>query len=179
MPIIDVLIVGSGIAGLTTGIKIARRFPTRNVCILTKDVFDESNTRYAQGGIAVVSDLKNDSFEEHIRDTCQAGDGLCDPLVVRRTISEAPTRLQELMEIGVAFDRNLKGELNLGREGGHHANRIVHCQDVTGLKLSTALIEKAKSLPNLQLLAYHVAIDLIVSEGLSFCNNVEKKCQGA
>ena len=69
------------------------------------------------------------------------------------------------MDIGVAFDRNLKGELNLGKEGGHHANRIVHCQDVTGLKLSTALIEKAKSLPNLRLVSYHVAIDLIVREG--------------
>lgn len=176
MPVTDVLIIGSGIAGLSVAIKAAQRFPHCKFCVITKEESIESNTRYAQGGIAVVSDLTKDSFEEHIRDTLNAGDGLCDAAVVKKVIRQAPFRLQELMDIGVDFDRDLFGNLILGREGGHHANRIVHCQDATGIKLSTALLEKVKTLPNITLLAYHVALDLITEEealkkqaGKNFC----------
>jgi L-aspartate oxidase len=164
MPKTDVLIIGSGIAGLSVAIKVAQRFPDRKCIVITKQESAESNTRYAQGGIAVVSDLIHDSFEDHIADTLQAGDGLCDPAVVEHVIHQAPSRLQELMDMGVDFDRDASGELMLGREGGHRANRIIHFQDVTGLNISRALLEKVKTLPNITLLSHHVAVDLITEE---------------
>jgi L-aspartate oxidase len=178
MPYTDVLIIGSGIAGLSVAIKVAQRFPDRQCLILTKQESVESNTRYAQGGIAVVSDFKHDSFEDHIADTLKAGDGLCDPEVVKEVVYQAPARLQELMEIGADFDRDVSGQLLLGREGGHNANRIIHFQDVTGLNISTALLEKVKLLPNITLLSHHVALDLITGETISedaahpFCGGV-------
>lgn len=172
----DVLIIGSGIAGLSVAIKVAQRFPHRQCMVITKQESAESNTRYAQGGIAVVSDFNHDSFESHVNDTLEAGDGLCDPAVVDHVVRQAPARLQELMEMGADFDRNALGELVLGREGGHKANRIIHHQDVTGLNISTALLEKVKSLPNISLLSHHVAIDLITAlKGKSH----ESSCQGA
>ena len=172
----DVLIIGSGIAGLSVAIKVAQRFPHRQCMVITKQESAESNTRYAQGGIAVVSDFNLDSFESHVNDTLEAGDGLCDPAVVDHVVRQAPARLRELMEMGADFDRNALGELVLGREGGHKANRIIHHQDVTGLNISTALLEKVKSLPNISLLSHHVAIDLITAlKGKSH----ESSCQGA
>ena len=164
MPKTDVLVIGSGIAGLSVAIKVAERFPDRQCLVITKHESAESNTRYAQGGIAVVSDFVNDSFEDHIADTLNAGDGLCDPAVVSHVVYQAPARLQELMEMGAAFDRDASGELLLGREGGHKANRIIHYQDVTGLNISTALLEKVKSLPNIVLLSHHAALDLLVTD---------------
>ncbi|MEO5599371.1 MAG: L-aspartate oxidase [Cyclobacteriaceae bacterium] len=166
MPHTDVLIVGSGIAGLSVAIKVAQRFPHRKCIVITKQESVESNTRYAQGGIAVVSDLIHDSFEDHIEDTMKAGDGLCDPAVVKHVILQAPARLRELIEMGVDFDRDPSGDLMLGREGGHKANRIIHFQDVTGLNISKALLEKVKTLPNITLLSHHVAIDLITEEAV-------------
>lgn len=164
MPQTDVLIIGSGIAGLSVAIKVAQRFPNRKCVVITKQESAESNTRYAQGGIAVVSDLIHDSFEDHIEDTLKSGDGLCDPEVVKHVVYQAPARLQELMEMGADFDRDSSGELILGREGGHKTNRIIHFQDVTGLNISTALLEKVKTLPNISLLSHHVALDLITEQ---------------
>lgn len=161
MPKTDVLIIGSGIAGLSVAIKVARRFPERNCILITKQESAESNTRYAQGGIAVVSDFVNDSFEDHVRDTLEAGDGLCDPMVVEHVVQQAPERLRELIELGADFDRDERGELTLGREGGHRANRIIHFKDVTGLNISTALLKTAASLSNITILSHHLAIDLI------------------
>lgn len=160
----DVLVIGSGIAGLSLAIKIAQRFPDRRCVVITKQESAESNTRYAQGGIAVVSDFDHDSFEGHVTDTLKAGDGLCDPAVVEHVVRQAPARLRELIELGADFDRNDLGELILGREGGHKANRIIHHQDITGLNISMALLEKVKTLPNIVLLSHHIAIDLITDE---------------
>lgn len=174
----DVLIIGSGIAGLSVAIKVAQRFPHRKCLIITKQESVESNTRYAQGGIAVVSDFEHDSFEDHIADTLKAGDGLCDLEVVKEVVSQAPARLRELIEMGANFDRVASGELMLGREGGHSANRIIHFQDVTGLNISTALLERVKTLPNITMLSHHVALDLITEDTTSdgvkqtFCRGV-------
>lgn len=167
MPHTDVLIIGSGIAGLSVAIKVAQRFPNRQCLIITKQESVESNTRYAQGGIAVVSDFNHDSFEDHIADTLQAGDGLCDPEVVTQVVRQAPARLEELIAMGADFDRDASGELLLGREGGHTANRIIHFQDVTGLNISMALLERVKRLSNVTLLSHHVALDLITEESIS------------
>jgi L-aspartate oxidase len=175
----DVLVIGSGIAGLSVAIKVAQRFPGRQCLVITKQESAESNTRYAQGGIAVVSDFKRDSFEDHIQDTLEAGDGLCDPAVVDHVVHQAPARLQELIEMGADFDRNAAGELVLGREGGHKANRIIHHQDVTGLNISTALLEKVKSLPNISVLSHHVAVDLITTEQITASGNTVSRCHGA
>lgn len=145
-------------------IKVAERFPGRRVLVITKQESAESNTRYAQGGIAVVSDFERDSFEDHVSDTLEAGDGLCDADVVNRVVRQAPARLQELIDMGATFDREPSGELMLGREGGHKASRIIHSQDVTGLNISTALLEKVKTLSNVSVLSHHIAVDLVTDE---------------
>lgn len=168
----DVLIIGSGIAGLSVAIKVAQQYPDRQCVIITKQESAESNTRYAQGGIAVVSDFVQDSFDAHVADTLSAGDGLCNPAVVEHVVRQAPIRLQELIEMGADFDRDTSGQLILGREGGHKANRIIHARDVTGLHISTALLERVKILPNVTVLSHHVAVDLITansSDGSTIC----------
>src|SRR4051812_5069418 len=96
----DFLVIGSGIAGLTYALKTARRFPDRKVTVITKASPDETNTKYAQGGIAVVNDLENDSFAKHIEDTLIAGDGLCDPHIVEIVVKEGPARVQEIIDWG-------------------------------------------------------------------------------
>lgn len=174
----DVLIIGSGIAGLSVAIKVAERFPDRKCVIITKQESAESNTRYAQGGIAVVCDLIHDSYEAHIADTLNAGDGLCDPVVVEHVVRQAPLRLKELIALGADFDRNSSGDLVLGREGGHKANRIIHAQDVTGLNISTALLRRVNSLPNIQVYSHHMAIDLITSNSAEGDGN-KTVCHGA
>lgn len=175
----DVLVIGSGIAGLSVAIKVAMEFPDRHCIVITKQDSAESNTRYAQGGIAVVSDFTRDSFESHITDTLDAGEGLCDEEVVRHVVYQAPERLQELIALGADFDRDASGNLMLGREGGHKANRIIHSQDVTGLNISTALLERVKGLRNITLLAHHVATDLITETGVLPDGQKVKTCLGA
>jgi L-aspartate oxidase len=175
----DVLIIGSGIAGLSVAIKVAERFPERECLLITKQESAESNTRYAQGGIAVVQDFEHDSFEGHIADTLDAGDGLCNRQVVEHVVQQAPERLRELIQLGADFDRDASGALSLGREGGHKANRIIHYQDVTGLNISTALLEKVKSLRNITLLSHHVAIDLITEKPETGRGSATSSCRGA
>ena len=114
----DFLVIGSGIAGLTFALKMAERFPEKSVTILTKAATDETNTKYAQGGIAVVNDLVRDSFEKHIEDTLIAGDGLCDEEIVRIVVEEGPQRVAEIIEWGAQFDKDKAGEYMRGREGG-------------------------------------------------------------
>lgn len=159
----DYLIIGSGIAGLTFALKIAQHYPERKVVIITKSEEAESNTKYAQGGVAIVVDHLHDSFEKHIQDTLKAGDGLCDPNIVEMVIKEGPIRFNELLEWGAQFDKNEDGNYNLGKEGGHSANRILHRKDQTGKEIEETLITQIEKQKNIQLLDYHFAIDLITS----------------
>ena len=163
----DVLVIGSGIAGLTFALKIAKSNPKLSVTIVSKASEGESNTKYAQGGIAVVLD-KNDSFEKHIEDTLIAGDGICDEGVVKMVVEEAPMRLKEIIDWGAEFDTNQAGEYDLGKEGGHGENRIVHHKDVTGLEIERKLRNKVKAQSNIDFFTHYFAIDLITQHHLGF-----------
>jgi L-aspartate oxidase len=158
------LIIGSGVAGLTFAIKIADRFPDKKVTIITKAAEDESNTKYAQGGIAIVLDQDDDSYQKHIQDTLVCGDGLCDEEVVRMVITEGPKRLKELIEWGAKFDKTTKGNFDLGKEGGHSQNRVVHHKDQTGFEIERAILVEAHKKKNIQVLDHHFALDLITEK---------------
>jgi L-aspartate oxidase len=155
------LIIGSGVAGLTFALKIAEQFPDKKVTIVTKANADESNTKYAQGGIAIVTDKEEDSYQKHIEDTLICGDGLCDESVVEMVITEGPKRLKELIEWGAKFDKNVEGTLDLGKEGGHSENRVVHHKDQTGQEIQRAILSQVHKKENISVLDYHLAIDLI------------------
>ena len=165
---VDFLVVGTGIAGLTYAIKVAEQFPERQVLILTKAKSDETNTKYAQGGIAVVNDLENDSFEKHIEDTLDAGDGLCNEKVVEIVVKEGPERVQEIIDWGAAFDIGKDGDFKRGKEGGHSEFRILHHKDITGWEMERALLEKAYSLPNIKFLNHYFLIDIITQHHLGY-----------
>jgi L-aspartate oxidase len=137
------LIIGSGVAGLTFAIKIADRFPDKKVTLITKAAADESNTKYAQGGIAVVLDQDDDTYQKHIQDTLVCGDGLCDEEVVKMVITEGPKRVKELIEWGAKFDKNTTGNFDLGKEGGHSQNRVVHHKDQTGSEVERTILAEA------------------------------------
>lgn len=162
----DFLIIGSGIAGLTTAIKLAEHFPDKKVHIITKADESESNTKYAQGGIAVVMDDVTDSYEKHIEDTLRAGAGLNDRGVVEMVVKEGPERLQELIDWGAQFDQDNKGNIQLGREGGHTEHRIVHHKDITGFELEQTLLRKVNELSNIEMHQYFFSIDLITEHHL-------------
>lgn len=157
----DFLVIGSGISGLTFALKIATKFKTAKVVVVTKDEKSESNTKYAQGGISTVYNKTVDSFEQHIQDTLIAGDGICDPEVVKMVVEDGPNRLQELIDWGTKFDKNKKGDYDLGREGGHSQNRILHHADITGAEIERALIAQVNAQPNIDFLVHHFVIDLI------------------
>ena len=171
----DILVIGSGISGLTYAIKIAEQNPKLQLILIAKDELRETNTRYAQGGIAVVSDFKQDSFEKHIKDTLIAGDGLCDSEVVKFVIEEGQERLRELQNWGTLFDTQQK-ELHLTKEGGHSEKRIVHYKDQTGLQIQEALIKKIQSFSNVRCLENHVLVDLITDH---HTKTNHQKCYGA
>ena len=137
----DVLIIGSGIAGLSLAIRLNQLNPDLKIHIVTKAHAFECNTRYAQGGIAAVMDSINDSFENHIRDTLDCGKGLCNEDVVEMVIRQAPSRIKELIELGVSFDSDEKNNLELGLEGGHSKARIVHSKDKTGFEIEKILLD--------------------------------------
>lgn len=160
------LIIGSGVAGLTFAVKIAERFPDKKVTIVTKANENESNTRYAQGGIAIVTDIIGDSYDKHIQDTLICGDGLCDESVVEMVITEGPKRLKELIEWGAKFDKNTQGTLDLGKEGGHSENRVVHHKDQTGQEIQRAILSQVHQKENITVLDYHLAIDLITENNI-------------
>jgi len=173
------LIIGSGAAGLTLAVKLAAEFPKKKITVVTKAHQSESNTKYAQGGVAAVFDLKEDSFQKHIEDTLIAGDGLCDRAVVEMVIKEGPKRLRELMAWGAKFDTDANGELNLGREGGHSEFRVIHHKDTTGNEIERALLERTNQLSNLMLLPHHFAIDLITEHHFSENKTENLSCYGA
>ncbi len=165
----DILVIGSGIAGLTFAIKLANARPDLKLTVLTKTVKDESNTRYAQGGIAAVWDFKIDSFKKHLEDTLEAGDGLCDENIVKIVVEEGPVRVQEIIDWGARFDKHARsGGYDLGREGGHSENRILHYKDLTGWEMQRTLNEQAKEIPNIEIHEHYFALDLITQHQLGY-----------
>lgn len=157
----DFLVIGSGIAGLTFAVKTARRFPDKTITILTKANTDETNTKYAQGGIAVVNDMEKDSFQKHIDDTLVAGDGLCNADIVSIVVKEGPERVNEIIEWGARFDKDEGGEYMRGKEGGHSEFRILHHKDITGFEIERALVEEAKKYTNIHIHNHWFVLDII------------------
>lgn len=162
----DFLIVGSGIAGLTYALKVAKQFPQNKVMIITKAQADETSTKYAQGGVAGVMDPINDSFEKHIEDTLIAGDGLCNEKVVEIVVKEGVDRINELIGWGAEFDKSKEGAYKLGREGGHSEFRILHHKDVTGKEMERALLEEIEAYPNIEMVKHWFVVDLITQHHL-------------
>jgi len=157
----DVLILGSGIGGLTLALEAARH---GRVLVVTKREANDSNTNMAQGGIAAVFD-REDSFRRHVADTLRCGDGLCDADVVRAIVREAPERVGELARLGVPFDRH-GGAFELGREGGHSRRRIVHATDFTGRSVQQVLLARVREHPGIRVLENQTAVDLILDSKL-------------
>jgi L-aspartate oxidase len=164
----DFLVIGSGIAGLTFALKTARRFPEKRVTVITKAAADETNTKYAQGGIAVVNDLEKDSFEKHIDDTLIAGDGLCNEKVVEIVVKEGPERVNEIIEWGARFDKEEDGDYKRGKEGGHSEFRILHHKDVTGWEIERALIDAVTKQKNIEFIKHCFVVDIITQHHLGF-----------
>ncbi|MBI5059620.1 L-aspartate oxidase [candidate division KSB1 bacterium] len=153
----DVLIVGSGIAGLSLALKLSQ---VADVILVTKKQSAESATNWAQGGIAAVT-AQDDDIQLHVEDTLRAGAGLCHEDAVRLVVETAPTRIRELMELGVRFSRH-EGELSLGREGGHSRSRILHHRDRTGMEIESVLLRRARKSGRLRVLEHHLMIDLLI-----------------
>ena len=171
----DYVVIGSGIAGLSFALKAAAH---GEVAVVTKANKAESNTVYAQGGIACVTSTE-DSFELHVRDTLTAGAGLCDEAVTRIIVTEGPARIRDLIELGVQFDsreedpdREINGtsELDLTKEGGHSKRRILHSRDITGKEIERALVAALEKHPRVHVLEHHMAVDLITLSKLGFAS---------
>ncbi len=160
----DVLVIGSGIAGLSFALKVARL--GHSVAILTKKNKADSNTNWAQGGIAVVTG-ETDDFDKHVEDTLVAGDGLCDRAVVKEIIRDGPARIRELVELGLKFSRDDDGAYDLGREGGHSERRILHVKDMTGKAIENALLKSIAREPRVALFEHVFAIDVITTGKLA------------
>jgi L-aspartate oxidase len=173
----DFLVIGSGIAGLTYALRVAQQ---GSVAIVTKKERAESNTNYAQGGVAAVVS-PDDSFELHIKDTLATGLGLCRAEAVRVMVEEGPARVKELMGIGAHFTQ-AGGKLDLSREGGHSRNRIVHAKDLTGKEIERALLSAISSNPAITVLENHIAVDLITEHQAAGTRIIDRSnihCWGA
>ena len=171
----DFVVIGSGIAGLSFALKAARH---GSVAVITKRKGSDTNTAWAQGGIACVTS-DEDSFELHVRDTLEAGAGLCDQAVVRTIVTEGPERIRELAELGLQFDeREIRGhrELDLGKEGGHSKRRVLHVQDVTGREIEETLLRELSRQSHVHLMENHMAVDLLTAAKLGFAT--EDRCLG-
>jgi len=162
----DVLIIGAGVAGASTAIRLAQLRPDLEITMLTKTHTKESNTSWAQGGIAAVWDLETDDFDKHIADTLDAGDGICDEEVVRIVVEEGRQRVQDIIDMGARFDKEDDGDYNLGMEGGHSENRILHYKDITGWEMQRTLNEMVKTFPNITIYEQYFAIDIITQHHL-------------
>ena len=173
----DFIVIGSGIAGLSFALKAALH---GRVALVTKRARAESNTAWAQGGIACVTSTE-DSFELHVRDTLDAGAGLCDERVVRNIVTDGPARIRELIDLGVHFDERDDGsgaqELDLTREGGHSKRRILHSRDITGREIERALLAAVAAEPNIEVFENHIAVDLITLGKLGYVST--DRCLGA
>src|SRR6266513_2263261 len=171
----DFIVIGSGIAGLSFALKVAKH---GSVTVITKRKGADTNTAWAQGGIACVTS-DEDSFELHVRDTLEAGAGLCDEAVVRTIVTEGPDRIRELAEFGLQFDeREVSGhrEFDLGKEGGHSKRRVLHVRDATGKEIEKTLLRELARQVNVDLLENHMAVDLITAAKLGFAT--EDRCLG-
>lgn len=162
----DVLIIGTGVAGLSCAIKLAIKRPDISITLVSKTNITETNTSWAQGGIATVWDFEDDNFDLHIEDTLDAGDGLCDEEIVRIVIEEGHTRVKELISWGAEFSKTHDGFYDLGKEGGHSRNRILHYKDVTGFEIQRALTAKVEALGNVTLYENYFAINLLTEHHL-------------
>lgn len=175
----DFLVLGSGIAGLFYALKASKY---GKVTIVTKNKIDNSNTSYAQGGIAAVTNHLKDNFKKHIEDTIIAGDGICDIDAVQTVVENAPDRIKELIDLGTNFDKKKNGDYDLAKEGGHSEHRILHFKDITGYEIERALVEKVLTNKNISIYENHFAIDLITQHHLGhtvtkYMNDIE--CYGA
>ena len=153
---------------MTYALKTARHFPDKKVTVITKTQADETNTKYAQGGVAGVWDEEKDSYDKHIDDTLIAGDGLCNPHIVEIVVKEGPERIQEMIDYGAEFDKDESGEYSLGKEGGHSENRILHHKDVTGREMERTLLAQLKQLPNIELINHCFVVDIITQHHLGY-----------
>ena len=175
----DYLVVGSGVAGLTFALRAAK---LGTVAVVTKKDRAESNTNYAQGGIAAVTS-EEDSFDDHIRDTLVAGAGLCKEAVVRTIVEEGPARIQELIDLGMKFSERMaitddgSPAYDLGKEGGHSKRRILHAKDITGREVEKALLGAVADQPKIEIFEDHLTVDLITTQKLGYA--VENRCLGA
>lgn len=164
----DFLVIGSGIAGLTYAVKTAQHFPDKKITIITKTTSDETNTKYAQGGIAGVMNEEADSFSKHIEDTLIAGDGLCNRNIVEMVVKEGVDRINEIISWGARFDKAPDGDYKLGKEGGHSEHRILHHKDVTGKEMERTLLEAIKKYPNIEIISHCFVLDLITQHHLGY-----------
>ncbi len=158
----DFLVIGSGIAGMSFALKVAKK---GKVAIVCKNSLEEANTFYAQGGIASVTNSW-DNFENHIKDTLIAGDGMCDASVVEKVVREAPEQINELISWGVDFDKDEKGNFDLHKEGGHSDFRILHHKDNTGAEIQLSLIQAVKGHQNIDVYDHHFAVELLTQHHL-------------
>ena len=158
----DFLVIGSGIAGISFALKAASH---GKVALLCKTTLDESNTAFAQGGIAAVT-YQPDNFEKHIEDTLIAGDGHCYLPAVEKVITEAPSQIEELLSWGVDFDRDEKGNFDLHKEGGHSEFRILHHKDNTGYEIQRSLIQQVKNHPEIDVFEHFFAVEILTQHHL-------------
>ena len=159
----DYLIIGSGVAGMSFALKVAR---TGTVALICKTSLEEANTDLAQGGVASVTNLLVDNFDKHIHDTMVAGDWLSDPDAVKKVVTEAPEQIKALINWGVDFDKNEQGEFDLHREGGHSEFRILHHADNTGHEIQTSLVEAVKANENIDIFEHHFAVEILTQHHL-------------
>ena len=158
----DFLVIGTGLGGLSFALKAAE---FGKVCMISKSKLEETNTRYAQGGIAAVT-YEPDSHAKHVSDTLIAGDLLCNEEVVKMVVEEGPAQIRELIQWGTKFDKSSSGKYDLAREGGHSEHRILHHKDNTGQEIQRALSAQVRQHSNIDLLEHHFAVDLITQHHL-------------
>lgn len=176
----DAIVIGSGVAGLSFAIKLAVLRPDLKVCLFTKETIIDSNSNYAQGGIASVVDFEHDSFKAHIADTLKSGCGLSDPKIVDFVVCSGPERIRELSAYGANFNKTNNTDFDLALEGGHSSPRVVHSFDHTGSEIIRSLVAKMKELPNIEIHEHFYCFELIKTDnnrigGVRLMDTLHKK----